>query len=88
MSIGGLIVWLIVGAIAGYLASKVLTGKGMGIIWDIVVGILGAFVGGFLAGLVGISATNIIAEIVIAFVGAVILLLVFRAVTSRGKMRT
>jgi uncharacterized membrane protein YeaQ/YmgE (transglycosylase-associated protein family) len=88
MSIGGLIVWLIVGAIAGYLASKVLTGKGMGILWDIVVGILGAFVGGFLAGLVGISAGNILVEIVIAFVGAVILLLVFRAVTSRGKVRT
>jgi uncharacterized membrane protein YeaQ/YmgE (transglycosylase-associated protein family) len=88
MSIGGLIVWLIVGAIAGYLASKVLTGKGMGILWDIVVGILGAFVGGFLAGLVGISAGNILVEIVIAFVGAVILLLIFRAVTSRGRVRT
>jgi uncharacterized membrane protein YeaQ/YmgE (transglycosylase-associated protein family) len=88
MSVGGLIVWLIVGAIAGYLASKVLTGKGMGILWDIVVGILGAFVGGFLAGLVGISAGNILVEIVIAFVGAVILLLIFRAVTSRGRVRT
>jgi uncharacterized membrane protein YeaQ/YmgE (transglycosylase-associated protein family) len=88
MSIGGLIVWLIIGAIAGFLASKVLTGKGMGILWDIVVGIVGAFVGGFLAGLVGISASNIFAEIVIAFVGAVILLLVFRAVTSRGRVRT
>ena len=88
MSVGGLIVWLIVGAIAGYLASKVLTGKGMGLLWDIVVGILGAFVGGFLAGLVGISAGNILVEIVIAFVGAIILLLIFRAVTSRGRVRT
>jgi uncharacterized membrane protein YeaQ/YmgE (transglycosylase-associated protein family) len=88
MSIGGLIVWLIVGAIAGYLASKVLTGKGMGIIWDIVVGILGALVGGFLLGLIGISASNIFMEIVIAFVGAVILLVIFRAATSRGKIRT
>jgi uncharacterized membrane protein YeaQ/YmgE (transglycosylase-associated protein family) len=88
MSVGGLIVWLIIGAIAGYLASKVLTGKGMGILWDIVVGIVGAFIGGFLAGLVGISAGNILIEIVIAFVGAVILLLVFRAVTSRGRVRT
>ena len=88
MSIGQLIVFVIVGAIAGYLASKVLTGKGMGILWDIVVGILGAFVGGFLAGLVGISAGNILVEIAIAFVGAVILLLIFRAVTSRGRVRT
>ena len=83
-----LIVWLIVGAVAGYLASKVLTGKGMGIIWDIVVGILGALLGGFLLGLIGISASNIFMEIVIAFVGAVILLVVFRAATSRGKIRT
>jgi uncharacterized membrane protein YeaQ/YmgE (transglycosylase-associated protein family) len=88
MSVGGLIVWLIIGAIAGYLASKVLTGKGMGILWDIVVGIVGAFIGGFLAGLANISASNILVEIVIAFVGAVILLLIFRAVTSRGRVRT
>ena len=84
----GFIVWLIVGAIAGFLASKVLTGKGMGLLWDIVVGILGAFLGGFLASLVGISAGNIFIEIVIAFVGAIILLVVFRALTSRGRIHT
>lgn len=84
----GLIVWLIVGAIAGFLASKVLTGKGMGLIWDIVVGILGAFLGGWLAGLAGISVANLFMEIVVAFVGAVILLVVFRALTSRGRIHT
>jgi uncharacterized membrane protein YeaQ/YmgE (transglycosylase-associated protein family) len=78
------IVWIIVGGIAGFLASKVLTGKGMGLIWDIVVGILGAFLGGWLAGLMGISVTNIVMEIIVAFVGAVILLVVFRALTHRG----
>jgi uncharacterized membrane protein YeaQ/YmgE (transglycosylase-associated protein family) len=88
MSFGGLIVWLIVGAIAGFLASKVLTGKGMGIIWDVVVGILGGIVGGWLASLAHISVGNIFVEIVVAFVGAVILLVVFRAVTRRGKLRT
>jgi uncharacterized membrane protein YeaQ/YmgE (transglycosylase-associated protein family) len=81
---GGFIVWIIVGAIAGFLASKVLTGKGMGLIWDIVVGILGGFLGGWLAGLVGIAATNILLDIVVAFVGAVILLVIFRALTHRG----
>ncbi|HEV2033552.1 MAG TPA: GlsB/YeaQ/YmgE family stress response membrane protein [Candidatus Dormibacteraeota bacterium] len=88
MSVGSLIVLLIVGAIAGFLASKVLTGKGMGLIWDIVVGILGAFLGGWLAGLAGISVGNIFMEIVVAFVGAVILLVVFRALTSRGRIHT
>ena len=84
---GGFIVWIIVGGIAGFLASKVLTGKGMGLIWDIVVGILGGFLGGWLAGLVGIAATNIFIEIVVAFVGAAILLVIFRALTGRGLLR-
>ena len=84
----GFIVWIIVGAIAGFLASKVLTGKGMGLLWDIVVGILGGFLGGFLAGLLGISTAHILIEVIVAFVGAVILLVVFRALTHRGMIRT
>ena len=80
----GFIVWIIVGGIAGFLASKVLTGRGMGLIWDVVVGILGGFLGGWLAGLAGFAATNILLEIVVAFVGAAILLVVFRALTHRG----
>jgi uncharacterized membrane protein YeaQ/YmgE (transglycosylase-associated protein family) len=87
MELGSIVVLIIVGAIAGFLASKVLTGKGMGLIWDIVVGILGAFVGGWLAGLAHISVTNILVQIVVAFVGAVILLVIFRAVTGRGRRR-
>jgi uncharacterized membrane protein YeaQ/YmgE (transglycosylase-associated protein family) len=78
------IVWIIVGGIAGFLASKVLTGRGMGLIWDIVVGILGGFLGGWLAGLAGIAVTNLVMDIVVAFVGAVVLLVVFRALTHRG----
>jgi uncharacterized membrane protein YeaQ/YmgE (transglycosylase-associated protein family) len=80
----GFIVWIIVGAIAGFLASKVLSGKGMGLIWDIVVGILGGFLGGWLAGRAGFAVTNLFIEIVVAFVGALILLVVFRALTHRG----
>jgi uncharacterized membrane protein YeaQ/YmgE (transglycosylase-associated protein family) len=81
---GGFIVWIIVGGIAGFLASKVLSGKGMGLLWDIVVGILGGFLGGWLAGLAGIAVSNLLMEIVVAFVGAAILLIVFRALTHRG----
>ena len=79
----GFIVWIIVGGIAGFLASKVLTGKGMGLMWDIVVGIIGGYIGGWLAGLIGITSTSIVMEIVVAFVGAAILLVVFRALTRR-----
>jgi uncharacterized membrane protein YeaQ/YmgE (transglycosylase-associated protein family) len=82
----GFIVWIIVGGIAGFLASKVLTGKGMGLIWDILVGIVGGFLGGWLAGLAGIAVTNIVMDIVVAFVGAAILLVVFRALTHRGLL--
>jgi uncharacterized membrane protein YeaQ/YmgE (transglycosylase-associated protein family) len=82
----GFIVWIIVGGIAGFLASKVLTGKGMGLIWDIVVGILGGFLGGWLAGLAGIAVTNLVMEVVVAFVGAAILLVIFRALIRRGLL--
>ena len=87
----GIVIWIIVGAIAGFVASKVLTGKGMGLLWDIVVGILGAFLGGWLAGLVGMpvaTGTFTIGGLLAAFVGAVILLVVFRALTHRGAIHT
>jgi uncharacterized membrane protein YeaQ/YmgE (transglycosylase-associated protein family) len=83
----GILIWIIVGAIAGFVASKVISGKGMGLLWDIVVGILGAFLGGWLAGRVGIDVapgTFTIGGLLSAFVGAVILLVIFRALTHRG----
>lgn len=83
----GFIVWIVVGGIAGFLASKVLTGKGMGLLWDIVLGIVGGFLGGWLAGLAGIAVSNILMDIVVAFVGAAIVLVIFRALTRRGMIR-
>jgi uncharacterized membrane protein YeaQ/YmgE (transglycosylase-associated protein family) len=85
----GIVVFIIVGAIAGFVASKVLTGKGMGLIWDIVVGVLGAFLGGWLASLVGLpvaTGTFTVGGLLAAFVGAVILLVIFRALTHRGMI--
>lgn len=82
-----LLVFIIVGAIAGFLAGKVVTGHGLGLIWDIVVGIVGAFLGGWLAGLVGIAVTSLVVLIIVAFVGACILLALFRLITSRGMVR-
>jgi uncharacterized membrane protein YeaQ/YmgE (transglycosylase-associated protein family) len=86
----GIVVWIIVGAIAGFAASKVISGRGMGLIWDIVVGIAGAFLGGWLAGLAGIpvsTGTFTVSGLLAAFVGAVILLVVFRMLTRRGTLR-
>jgi len=75
--------WLIVGGIAGALASAVMHSR-LGIIGDIVVGIIGAFIGGFLFNLLGAQgATGFnIWSILVAFVGAVVLIWIVRAVTN------
>jgi uncharacterized membrane protein YeaQ/YmgE (transglycosylase-associated protein family) len=78
--------WLIVGLVAGILASRVM-GGGYGLIGDIVVGIVGAFIGGWVSGLLGIGGTyGLIGSIVIAFIGACILIAILHAV-SRGRSR-
>ncbi|OXJ29077.1 GlsB/YeaQ/YmgE family stress response membrane protein [Burkholderia sp. HI2714] len=78
MDMHGLIVWLIIGAIAGWLAGVLVKGGGFGLLIDIVVGIVGAVIGGWLAGLLGIGFSGMLGSIVIALIGAVILLLVIR----------
>jgi uncharacterized membrane protein YeaQ/YmgE (transglycosylase-associated protein family) len=73
----GFIVWLIVGAIAGWLAGLIVRGYGFGIIGNIIVGIVGAFIAGWLLPKLGIViGGGIIGEIIDAVIGAVILLLV------------
>jgi len=76
----GLISWIVVGLIAGFLAGKVMKGGGYGILMDIVLGILGGIVGGWLFGLVGIHAGGLIGGIIVAFVGAVILVWLTRMI--------
>ncbi|VWB10475.1 MULTISPECIES: GlsB/YeaQ/YmgE family stress response membrane protein [Burkholderia] len=78
MDMHGLIVWLVIGAIAGWLAGVLVKGSGFGLLIDIVVGIVGAVIGGWLAGLLGIGFSGMLGSIVIALIGAVILLLVIR----------
>jgi len=74
---GGLLYWIIVGLIAGFLAGKVMKGGGYGVLMDIILGMLGAIVGGWLFGLLGISAGGgLIGGILVAFVGAVFLIAV------------
>ena len=81
MTVEGLIIFLIVGAIAGWLAGVVVRGGGFGLIGDIVVGIIGALIAGWLLPRLGIViGTGIIASIIDAFIGAVILLLIIRLV--------
>jgi uncharacterized membrane protein YeaQ/YmgE (transglycosylase-associated protein family) len=81
-----LLAWLVVGLIAGFLASKVVNRTGSGIIMDIVLGVVGAFVGGFIFNYFGHSAaTGInIYSIFVAFVGAVIVLVIWHALFRRA----
>ena len=75
----GILAWLVIGAVAGWLAGLVTKGSGFGLLVDIVVGIVGAFVGGWLAGLLGISlGGGMLASIVTATLGAIALLFVLR----------
>jgi uncharacterized membrane protein YeaQ/YmgE (transglycosylase-associated protein family) len=75
----GIIAWLIIGCIAGWLASVLVAGGGFGVIIDIVVGVVGAFIGGWLSGVLHISlGSGWIGSTITAFIGAVILLFVIR----------
>ena len=92
MTIDGssLIWWLVVGLVAGFLASVVMRGGGFGIVGDIIAGIVGAFIGGWLFGLLGISAGGgIVGSIIVAFVGSCILIaiLCFFSGSYRGRAR-
>jgi len=81
MDAQSIIIWLIVGAIAGWLAGMVVRGGGFGLIGDIIVGIIGAFIAGFLLPRLGILiGGGIIGAIINAFIGAVILLLIVRLI--------
>jgi uncharacterized membrane protein YeaQ/YmgE (transglycosylase-associated protein family) len=76
-----LLIWILVGAIAGWLASVVVRGGGMGLIGDIVVGIIGAFIGGWLLPRLGIAMpAGIVGVIIVATIGAIVLLLIIRLV--------
>jgi uncharacterized membrane protein YeaQ/YmgE (transglycosylase-associated protein family) len=87
VTLTGVIWWLIVGLIAGVLASLVMRGGGYGIVGDIIVGLIGAFVGGFLMSLVGLGGGGFVWTVFVAFIGACILIALLRAF-SGGYRRT
>lgn len=83
--LAAIITWIVVGLIAGWLASLVVRGTGLGIVGDIIVGIIGGVIGGIILSLIGgagVTGFNIW-SIIVAFVGAVILLLIVRLFTGR-----
>jgi uncharacterized membrane protein YeaQ/YmgE (transglycosylase-associated protein family) len=77
---GGIIGWLVVGLVAGWLAGQFMKGGGYGAIGDVIVGLIGAVVGGFIFGQLVTGTPGLVGSIVVAFIGACILIAVVRAV--------
>ncbi len=81
---GGLLAWLVVGLVAGFLAGKVMRGSGYGIVGDVVVGLVGAFIAGLVTNLLVPDANfGFWGSIVVAFLGACVLVAILRAFSSR-----
>jgi len=86
-----ILVWVIVGLIAGFLAGQVMRGGGYGLIGDIIVGVLGGLLGGWIGTTflhidAGVSGINL-ESILVAFAGAVLLILVLRMIGGRRSLR-
>lgn len=77
------LIYIIVGAIAGYIAGKIMHNESGSIIIDCIVGILGGFIGTFLFGLLGFQATKLISNVLVALVGACVVLIIKRAILNR-----
>lgn len=86
MTLESVLLWIVIGLIAGWLAS-VVVGGGFGLIGDIVVGVVGAFLGGIIFRALGIGAPfgGLAGTIFVAFIGAVVLLLLLRVVRGFGR---
>jgi len=81
----GIIAWIIIGLIAGWLTGKLMKGSGFGAIMDMVVGLIGALIGGFISsrlGFGGVGEHGLIVSILIAVLGAVLLTLAIRLISG------
>ena len=78
----GIIGWILIGLLAGWLAGKIARGRGFGCIGDIILGLIGSLLGGWIFGLLGIWHGNggVIGSIIVAFIGAVILVWITRLI--------
>ena len=78
----GILAWLILGLLAGFIGSKIVNKSGEGIIMDILIGIVGAIVGGWVVGLFGIPGVTgfDIRSLVVAVIGSIVFLLIYRAI--------
>lgn len=86
LSSGGIISWLIIGLVAGFLASQIMRGSGFGVIGDIIVGLIGAFIGGLIANfLLPGQNFGFLGSLIVSIIGAVVLLAILHAVSGRSR---
>jgi len=76
--------FILIGIAAGWLAGQILKGGGCGLVGDLIVGVIGALLGGWLFGLAGIAAGGLIGRLVVATIGAVVLILLLRLIKKKA----
>lgn len=86
MSPGGIITWLIVGLLAGWLTGLFMRGGGYGVVLDTVIGLIGAFIGGLVFSALAHGETGFWGSIAVAFIGGVILVAIIRAIAPRRSV--
>jgi uncharacterized membrane protein YeaQ/YmgE (transglycosylase-associated protein family) len=75
------LIWtILLGILAGFIASKLVSGSGQGLLMDLVIGIVGSVLGGWIFTLLGLAAYGLIGQLIMAVIGAVVLLLIVRAI--------
>lgn len=79
---------LLIGLAAGWLAGKIMGGKGFGLVWNIVIGLLGSAIGHFLLGILGFGARSTLASLITATGGAIVLLAAANAIASKQARRS
>jgi uncharacterized membrane protein YeaQ/YmgE (transglycosylase-associated protein family) len=82
MSTESLILFLVIGLLAGWLAGNIMKGGGFGLVGDLVVGVIGAFLGGWIFSLLGIASYGLLGMLITALVGAMVLLFLIRLVKT------
>jgi len=84
-----ILIWIIVGLVAGWIAGQLMKGSGYGILGDLVLGLVGAIVGGWLFGAIAPSAepSGLLGSIVVATIGAVVVLFIARLLGGRRSLR-
>jgi len=73
-----ILIWIVTGIVAGWLAGVLVRGSGFGILGDLIIGLIGGLLGGWVFGLLGFSASSWIGQVLVAAVGGVLLVIILR----------